>query len=587
MKRFLTNGLKAAFGPLFLCGVVWGSTVSMDGPMTDSNAEVGVAGEVRQYLLNLDDHNIDYVSAQVVVSSGNYTQATFNDGRASTFTVTIVTPASLSTAAATGYFTAVSTTEATGVAGSAVVVFGTNNGTAIVKITGPPGGLAYYIGGNVALGYVSSNTASNFSTAVNLSSNTSLVTASQSGTNDYVTLTCMNTGTACNSYAVTSSSTAQVSTAAFSGGTNPVSVTVGGYVFRAGSEFVIGASTATMASNLAALIYASSATYGFTASTSASVGSTGIMYTTATTAGKAGNLTLASSNQLAISTSGPNMTGGTDNAYLCINGTCLYANKHWYPTSSAATTADSLYAAINSSFTSVVTSTETNGVIYTTSTAVGTGTTYVTFSSSQTPMTISPYTSSSTVTGSALGAMYGGTNSSYTIRGTTIKIPSHGFPNGLKVSISSTTGNQQLTYSTSAVGGTDSVLSFGSTYYVIPVDANTISLALTSTGAVAGTAVVFSSSRTPTTADVWTVYIATPVGASSYGWWESDNGVDYWKAPSTSTMTFTYGSSFVYPSSFTYVDFGNITAKWLKLIVAPPATSGAIVTKTTIHGKSR
>lgn len=573
---------------LLLPMVGWGATsVTMDGPMTDSNAAVGQAYQKR-FNLNLDDHNIDYGVVQVIYASGTYADSTFNDGQSAAATFTVGSFAALSTAAATGQLTMVSTTAAAGTAGSATVVFGNNTAGAQVSITGPPGGLNYEIGGTVSLGFVSSNTASNFATAVNVSSNTSGITATQSGTSAIVTLSCLNTGTFCNNYAVTSTSAAEVSTAAFSGGVNPVRVTIGGYVYRAVADFAVGASTAAMAVNLDNLISASSNTTGVDANAAATcaAGNCGVVYTTATTTGSAGNVTFNTSNALAISTSATTMTGGQDNAVACINNICVTANKDWYPVTSNAQTATNLASAFNTAASSlVITAAAAGSIVSATSTIVGPTGDYAIRTSTQNNLTIAPYTSSSVVTGGASGFMTGGTASSYTINTQSIRIVNHGYPTALKVSISSTTGNVGLSYSTASVGGTPVALGFGTTWYVIPVDANTIQLSQTSTGAVAGSAVTLVSSRALTTADVWTIHVATASGPTSYGFYESNDGTNFWSVGSSVTIADTV--SFVNPSTFTYLDFGNIDAKWLQLNVSPPSIAGAVSVKAIMHGEKR
>jgi hypothetical protein len=563
-----------------------GTSVTYDGPMTDSNAGLGVASSTTGYRINLDDKNIDYASVQILTSSGNYASSTFSDGRASAFTMTVVNPTALSTAAATGQLTMVSVTAAAGAVSLGTVVISSNVLGAQIHVTGPPGNQDYTVGANVAQGSGPTVMAVNLRDTINLSSSSTGIMAQVNTSSTVLTISAISSGTFGNSWSVTSTSSTAISSAAFAGGINPVTVTIGGYKYVAGSDFTIGASTAAMAQNLSQVIYNSSATTLVTSTASfpcTIANGCGVVYATATVAGLAGNYALASSNALAISTSGATMTGGLDNAVFCINGTCLTANTHWYPKATVVGTAQSIYAAINSSFT-IVTSTERAGVVYTTASAVGVVGNYATFSSSSTALLLSPLVSSSAVTAVSTGIMYGGSASSYTLTGTTIKIPAHGYPTGLMVSISSTTGNKALYYS-SAVVGTANLLTMGSTWYVIPVDANTISLALTSTGAVAGTSVYMASSQTVTTPDVWTVYIATPVGGSSYGWFQSNNATDWIQVGST--YTYTNGSSFVYPSSMTYVDFGNIDYKWLQLNVAPPATSGGMVVKTYLHGEKR
>jgi hypothetical protein len=571
---------------MMLSGAAWGATsVTMDGPMTDANAAVGQAYD-RNFDLNMDDHNIDVAAVQVIIASATISTQTFTSGTASSTTIKVVTPTALSSAAATGQLTAVSVSVAAGVAGTGVVGFGTNNGSAEVIFVGTPARLDLTIGGNVTLGAVSSATAANFVTAVNLSSNSVGVVASQSGTESRVTLTCIAAGTACNSYTISSSSSAQVSTAAFSGGINPVAVTVGGYVYRAGSEFAIGATTATMAANLAAAITATEPDVVL-ATANVTCPGCGIVYATATVAGSAGNLSLKSSLQTAISTSASTMTGGQDNAYICINGQCLYANKHWKTSASVFATAENIATAINSSFTIVVaTDTGANGVVLATSTSVGLGAAYAVYSSTQSALLVAPFTSSSPTAGWGSGAMIGGTTASYSLNGQiiTLSTASAGMPLALGVWLSTSAVIQNVYWSTATVGGTATKLQISTTYYVIPVTANSIELSWTSTGAVAGLPMTFVSSTTKTTADVVTLNPTAIAGTPQYGFWTGNDGVTF--STVTAASVTQNVNSYVATSSSTFFDLGTIDYKWLRLNVKAP-TGGAMSIQAIMHGEKR
>jgi len=77
--------VAAIWSPLMLYGA---SSVTMDGPMTDSNAALGQA-TTKNFTLNADDRNIDVLAVQTTFSSGTYGSPSFNDGRASTATITV------------------------------------------------------------------------------------------------------------------------------------------------------------------------------------------------------------------------------------------------------------------------------------------------------------------------------------------------------------------------------------------------------------------------------------------------------------------------------------------------------------------
>ena len=472
LKRIgVLAALAAMWAPLYL----YGSTTTMDGPMTDTNAANGQA-YAKQFKLNTTDHGIDYISAQVIFSSGAYSQGTFNDGTASSFTITVVTPASLSTATASA------------------MVFITSN-TALV-------GQTLFIAG------------------VNLPFNVDLITSSN---------------TACN----------------------------------------MAASIATFTSFL---------------STCALNNATGIIYSTAPATGsKYNRYSMQSSSITAISSAA--FAGGQDNACITVNGQSLCANRDWFPTAAAASTADSLYASINSSMSAILVSTDTgaSGVVYATSTAVGTAANYLVSSSSQTVLQISGAGLVTTGAGVATGSMTGGTAATYVFKGQNVTIANHGYTNGLKTSVIMPA--TALYYSTATSGGTQTALTNGTTVYPIVVDANTIQLSLTSTGAIAGinsgNAITWVSSQAKTTADTFTVNVATAAGASSYGWFGSNDGTNFFQMPGVSTTTIAGGDSFIFPSTFTFTDFGVFDYKWLMLNVSPPATSGAIKIQAIMHGEQR
>ncbi len=568
---------------LFIGVPLYGSNTTMEAPMTDAAAAVGVSGATMTYTLDMSSRDVDYISAQVIVSSDALSNVTFNDGRASTATITIVNPAVLSTAAATGYITVLTTQSLGGVVASTSILISSNVAGTVLTITGPPfyTGSPFVIGGNVAQGFSSTSTAANLGALLVSTATSGQLTSTVSGAS--VTISAISSGTIQNAWAITSSSKAAIGSATFASGVAPATVTVAGAYLRAGYEWQVGADTTTTAQNIMKAINLLIGTNTAVGMPVMATNTYAVIYTTAGFTGSAGNTLSLVSSISSITVSAAMMTGGADNAQLCINGTCLKANTHWYPVTSTGSTCTSLYQAINSSFTGVVTSTcvATTGVIYATSTAVGSTTTYVVYTSTQNGMTISPYTSSSSITGVATGSMYGGTNSSFTLSGQTIGIASHGLPLGLGVYLSTAAGTTPLYYSTATTGGTAVMLGQGVTYYVIPITANSIQLALTSTMAVAGVPMTWVSSATKTTTDTYTLTVPAIAGSPAFGFWYGNDGTNFVQTGSTYTVT-----SFVYPSSSTFVDFGNLNWRFLQLRVVPPS-AGAASIKAIMHGERR
>lgn len=463
MKRFFAIlGLAALWMvPLWLYGA---SSVTMDGPMTDSNASLGQAYN-KNFPLNMDDHNIDYISIQTNYSSGTYAAVSFNDGRASTFSVTVASFSSLANSTATASVTISSNA---GLSGKTLFIGGVN--------------LPFNVG------VVSSMTACDMASQIT-NQTVFLATCAVNSASGVIFATAPVYGSFYNQFSIQSSSLAAISSATFSGGQN--------------------------------------------------------------------------------------------NGVICVNGTCFTAGTDFNAVTSNNQTATNLATAFNTKASSLsVVAQAIANVVTATSTAVGTNTTYVITSSSQAAAALSPFTSSSTIAGTATGNMFGGQNSSFTINTSTIKIASHGLPAGLGVWLSSAASTSNLTYSTASVGGTSVVLGQGTTYYVIPVDANDIQLALTSTGAVAGAAVVWTSSQAKTTTDTYTLNVSSTPGTGSFAFWASNDGNLYTQIGSTNTAVF------VFPSTATFTDIGNYDYKWLQARIVAP-TAGAMPISVYIHGEKR
>ena len=524
-----------------------------------------------------------YISVETIVSSDTIASQTFTDGQAATATLTVASYTGLSTATASGTFTAVSTSAAVGVQGSAAVVISSNVSGTQIAITGPPGALNLMVGGNVGQGYSSTSTAVNFATAVIASSNTSGMTASVNTSSTVVTVSCLAYGTFCNNYAVTSSSPTAISTAAFSGGTNPVTVTVGGAQFTAAvssitaNQFNVGANTTAMATNLAAQIAASSNTIGITAASAGTVVSA-----TATVAGAAGNsFATLTSNALAISTAALTMSGGQSNAVTCINGTCLTANSSYYPATSNTVTAAAIVTAWSTQVASqTITLTSAGAIISATSTVVGTAPNSYLLTVTTNAITPLVLVSSSATTGAQVGTFSGGTNAAYTLvngTGTVLTIPNHGFNTALPVLYS--------TGSATAITG----LTNQTTYYPIYLTANTISLASSTVQAMLGNALPLTSSQTKATADTFTLAPLAITGTPSWQFVVSDDAINW--VPFTTTVnniaisSATY-STYVATGTVNVYDLNHMDYAWFGAKVIPP-TTGALNFGMKVIGKTQ
>ena len=408
---------------------------------------------------------------------------------------------------------------------------------------------------------------------MNVSSWTSGVTASAAS--NVVTLTCINAGTFCNSYAVTSTSTTEVSTAAFSGGVNPVVVTVGGAQFTAAvssinaNQFNVGANTTAMAANLATQIAASSNTVMITAASAGTVVSA-----TATVAGAAGNsFATLTSNALAISTAALRMSGGQDNANVCINGTCWTANSSFYPVTSTGQTATNLAAAIlASSTTTGIVAAAGGSVVYATATVVGTGANSYAVTVTTNAITPAVFVSSNAATGAQVGTFSGGLNSGYVFNGTGITASGNNLQTGEAV-VWSTGSGVTVYYSTGAVGtgATSVALAIGTTYYAIAGNPN-LQLAV------------------KTTQDTFTLNLSSNgviSGTPTLTWVTSEDGSD-WVTLTTTPFNITVPAmtyaTYVATGTVNNFDFGHIDYGWLGVTTVSP-TAGAVNFNVRIVGK--
>ena len=585
MLKKILNFVGAASAVLFLCPIlqadsghiVYDNYLPIPNPVAYSST------------FSVRADGINWASAQIVVTSVTQGAApTFNDGGASTASITVADYTSLSTAAATGSITVSTTASLAGTAGSGTIVISSNVLGTIVTILGPPpyGSYAFTVGNTVAQGFASSNTAVNFVSAINALPPVAGLVASTSTTTN-VLISCVSSGTFCNAYSVTSSSGAAVSTAAFSGGVNPATFTFNTGMFQANSQWAVGVSSNATALNIAAALNAG---YMGTLVLATTGTLSNVVTITSLVPGSLANTYGLTSGISSITVSGATLTGGHDNATICVNQTCLTANAA--TSSFTATTSNNATAAsIAGSFSNSVASQTVSfgaasAVIGATTTAVGASTNYALLTSTQGALTISPFTSSGPVNsagiGGAVGAMYGGFNSSYTINGSVI------FSTGSPLALA-----QGVWFSTS-VGATGlSPLVIGTTYYAIPgaSGSGTFQLALTSTGALAGVPIVLTSSAVKTTPDVFNLNFPTGTGGagapgqSGVSWAVSNDQV-HWVLYNLTPFNIAIGSV-TYPASgyngatgvVNNYDFGHMDYGYLGLSVtastAAPTTVGA------------
>lgn len=343
-------------------------------------------------------------------------------------------------------------------------------------------------------------------------------------------------------------------------GLSGIVITFRGASITEGIDWFTGATSSYTAASLASAMNSR-----FTSITSTAPAGSSVIYSTATTAGKAANTwAMSSSDPSKVRVASTTLSGGRDNAIVSINGTQLRANTNFATTGTAAATATSLAAAINANATlaALVTAHASGSVVTSTSVAVGTVTRYALYSS----------TSAITTSGAT---MVMGADAATTKNSDTLTVTAHGLGSGYG-----------LWFSTGS-GVALSPLVVGTTYYTIPVTANTFKLATTKANALAGTAITFTSSSTLTSAPSYTLNAPVIAGTPALVWQVSNDGT-YWVNFSSNT----YGavvppvtmSSYLLGGAVMGWDFGRVPYDRMRLKVTAP-TSGGIWLKVNVVGK--
>jgi len=304
---------------------------------------------------------------------------------------------------------------------------------------------------------------------------------------------------------------------------------------------------------------------------SASTPTTTTVGITLTKKGAGGNAYTLAVNTSSLTVTGATFAGGVTPGMLGINGITLREGTDWTAVATASGTAKAISDAImaNSGTNALVVSTwTTGGVIFTTSTAVGTSSNYLLYTSSQAALRLTgTVTTPSGFPGRGASAMTGGTNAAWTNGSGIITVASHGLPTALNV----------LYSGTPAIGG----LTTGTTYFVIPLSANTLALATTKANAIAGTAITLTSSQTATTANTYTLAPLAISGTPSFKWQASNDNTN-WTDLSVSSVTMT---SYTYGGATSSWDFGTPAYTYFRVNVIAPL-QGAISLVITAAGRT-
>lgn len=256
---------------------------------------------------------------------------------------------------------------------------------------------------------------------------------------------------------------------------------------------------------------------------------------------------------ITLNTSTTSMHGAT----ITINGVSIAeGGGAWTCITSSNACAKSLSNAItaNSSLNTLMTSTHglTNSLVVATAAAVGA----ITYTVAVTTPAISV----------PAGGFVGGVAPNVDATSNAITSVAHGFTTGLKVLYSSTTV-------TSGIGG----LQGGTTYFTIRTDADTYSLATTSTTAAAGTAVDVTTLPGGQTFTV--TPLAFSAGSAGFSWQASNDGTNF---ANLSITSITYSGT----AGNTVWDFASNNYRYLRLNFVAP-TNGGVNLAVKLNGQKR
>ncbi len=317
----------------------------------------------------------------------------------------------------------------------------------------------------------------------------------------------------------------------------------GAYVFLAGRDWKYGATTALTAASIKLALdkvpFISTSRSG------------AILYSTATTLGTAANSIIVQTNASdTLTVSSPTFLGGRNASTIWVNGYSFTAGTNYTVGASAALTATAIAAAINAKSTlkdQIDADTATSSVTLVSVKAGSLWNSTLATSNSSAISVLHP-------------TMVGGATPSWTLSSRNISIASHAFTLALPVLYSTGTG-------AAAISG----LTNQTTYYVIPVDANTVKLATSAAQALLLNGVVLASTSTLTAAKTYTLApLAFTAAATTGGKWQVSNDASSWSDVSASSVSWVGGGG----AGTTNWSLGLIPYKYLSFNVVGPATGG-------------
>lgn len=293
-------------GAVIAGGVALAWAVGLNGVIIN---QPGIAFDSR-YTFNLQNLDVNTITATAVYSSAAFTSSSFSTGQVSTGSFLVVDNTQLSAAAASNTITVASTS---GSRGDSIV---------IPKLI-HPGAFVLLAGRDWNYGATTALTAASINAAL---AQVSFLQTNVVGSVIYATAP---VGALYNSLGLSTnnSSTLTLGAATFLGGRTAATVYVNGYGFQAGRDFTIGGTPALTATAISNAINAQTPLGSYvtaaTASSSVTFQSKGV--------GTLYNFPLATSNAAAVSAFNSSLVGGSNAAWALNSGAITVAN-HGYVT---------------------------------------------------------------------------------------------------------------------------------------------------------------------------------------------------------------------------------------------------------------
>lgn len=321
----------------------------------------------------------------------------------------------------------------------------------------------------------------------------------------------------------------------------------GAYVFRAGRDWNYKATTALTAASIKTALdtipWLSTNRVG------------AVIYSTAPVGAFYNSIAVVTNNPATITVASATFLGGRDAVIVSVNGRQLRAGAQFAVGGTAALTATAIANAVNASaaLAPYLTAATATSSVTLVSDKAGT---YYDF----------PLATSNSAAVSVLHpALVGGLTPAWTLNGKNIAVPAHGFTLALPVLYSTGTGAP-------AIGG----LVNQTTYYAIPVDADTVQLATSSAQAVLRVGTVLTSTSTLAAAKTYSLAPLAFVAESAGFAWQVSNDNSSWSNLAVTSVTFSGAGT-------TSWDLGRINYRFLGLNVTGP-TSGGLQLRVTAQG---